>query len=220
MSAPRAGGDRDGRTVNSAIADDDSARFGAVLATDAEPIVSDIEFMLRAPGRSGPARTGAVAGGVPILDRGEVVIIPLAWAPDLAAGAAGMAGPTERQAQLQRSINALASSVDSSFGHRNPFSRGIALPPRDDEPNRYADALVAAGARRADWWWFGDHAVVLVVQGRPIPAPISHLSLHIVRASTETPLDVAPVIDGDVDLSWSWSDVVAAATSSRAAGGD
>ena len=40
MSAPRAGGDRDGRTVNSAIADDDSALFGAVLATDAEPIVA------------------------------------------------------------------------------------------------------------------------------------------------------------------------------------
>lgn len=195
--------------MNAAIADAASARVGALLVTDPEPVIADVEYMLGAPGGGAPARAGLVAGGIPILDRGEVVIIPLAWAPDVPAGS------PEEQEMLQKGINELASRVDSSCGHRNPHRQRIQLPPFPDAPNRYADALVAAVVRRADWWWIGEYAVVLAVQGHPIPAPMTSLSLHIVRASTWTPRDVEPYVEGEVDLAWSWPDVVAAARTSE-----
>jgi len=40
--------------------------------------------------------------------------------------------------------------------------------------------LLSTEARRADWWGWKDAALVLVVYGDPIPAPVRAMALHVV----------------------------------------
>ena len=191
--------------MNPVIENPSSARVGAVLATDGEPIVADIELMLEAPGRGRPARSGVVAGGIPLIDRGDVVIVPLVWNPPEPSGS-----DEEREAALQRA-SGLWRGVRSACAYRHGNEIAVPLLPRSADSDGYTRALVESGARSAVWWLFGQYAVVMVVAGEPLPAPLTHLSLHIVRADTSVPGAIAPIVEHDVDVSWTWDDVVAAA---------
>lgn len=88
---------------------------------------------------------------------------------------------------------------------------GVDLDPEVDKSG-YAAELRRTGARRVDWWRFGNSAlaVVLVVYGEPIPAPVTLMAVHVVPIDwvrdsarrTKSKQKRTP------DLSWSWADVV------------
>lgn len=146
-----------------------------------------------------------LADGAPLFSRGDAWIVPLSWEPALAER-----DPTEwptlhdRAAALWRSIN-----MDCQYFHGNAL--GVDLDPEVDKSG-YAAELRRTGARRVDWWRFGNSAlaVVLVVYGEPIPAPVTLMAVHVVPIDwvrdsarrTKSKQKRTP------DLSWSWADVV------------
>jgi len=137
---------------------------------------------------------------VPVVRRGMVSIVPLAWLPRVSPPG----GPAAEQLQ-QRAVW-LRQEVTSACTARYGAEHTIGLSSTGGAGEGYAAMLVRLGARQASWWSLGRSAVVLVVEGEPAPAPATHVALHIVPMAWvdgSAGTAVAPV-----DLAWNWSDVV------------
>lgn len=147
-------------------------------------IVTAAETLLVPP--AAPPVGDVLCDGVPVLSRGEAWVVPLAWRrPTL-----GPAGDEHRRraGELWRGIR-----VDCEFRHGN----GLSVDLESASPNAYVAALLAQGARRADWWGSDRKALVLVTQGEPVTAS----ALHVVPLGWVSQVSPSRRIRA-VDLSW------------------
>lgn len=136
--------------------------------------------------------------GVPLLARGDAWIIPLMWNP-LTEGQPVDGELSRRGSELWSSIRAWAE-----------YAHGVPIIPDLEDPDlwsAYLRELVSTGARRADWWGSKDAALVLVVYGDPIPAPVRAMALHVVPIGWVSERR-APKRFPPMDLAWSWADAV------------
>ena len=140
-------------------------------------------------------RESWLTDGVPLLHRGEASIVPLASIPDPGSG------------DLLAGANDLWMAVRTTADHTR--GRGLELD-LDDPADPYAQELHRTGARRATWWGRAEQALVLVVYGAPLPAPISSIAAHIVPLEW-LDVDAPPKRRTRVvsDLAWTWRDAVA-----------
>lgn len=139
------------------------------------------------------------------LHRGQATIVPLSWEPVDAGGDA------QQVDTLRRRATELWTEVSGACQYRHGAPISIGLDAGTTDP--YAIALRRSGARRADRWTFGDAAVVLVVYGEGIPAPKSATAVQVVPLAWVTDTRKRPAVD--VDLAWTWADVVEAADQTR-----
>lgn len=178
----------------------DRAPVGATVSAGGAAIVAGIEAHLAAPASSRERSDGWALDGVASLQRGDARIVPLSWEPPSVDGTA-----------LRDRATALWSDVRGECESRHGVEIGIDLPPESESPDAYAVELARTGARRADWWAFGDHALILVVYGPPIPQPKTKVALHVVPRHwvwDDAARDKARATDFSTgDLSWSWADV-------------
>lgn len=188
---------------------------GDTLVASGDGIVAAIESRLTSRTASNDGRDRWLTDAVPVLARGAAEIVPLAWVPPHQGRGDG------RDRTLGDRVDELWSAVRGACWYRHGEQIGIDLPPDDGRASPYASELVRTGARRADWWEFGDWAVVLVVYGEPIPAPLSLIAVHVVPVGwvserRRTPPKKMPTLD----LEWSWGDVVAFARTADADAAD
>lgn len=178
-----------------------SLRTGAVVLASARQIIDVVDGILR----RGTATDGVVESRVPVLQRGAATIIPL--------GAQGAA--LEYQADVRAELVELSNSVRWALEHRagSRVSLDLADAPPSGERS-YRSQLVTAGATRAGVWRLEpDFAVVLVVSGDPDAGTLTH-ALHIVPSGwVASPETAERPTDEPVDIAWSWTDVVASASS-------
>lgn len=187
-----------------------SMQTGAVISFSAETLVASgqeivaaIESRLTRPMVPGAGRDLWLTRAVPALSRGSAWIVPLAWVPDR---------PDHADPALRSRVTELWAAVRAACEYRHGAPIGIDVEGVDAARRPYPHELARTGARRADWWEAGDWAIVLVVYGEPIPAPISRMAVHVVPIGwvserRSTPAKRMPTLD----LAWSWADVVAAA---------
>lgn len=164
------------------------------LALEGADIVRALEPRLT--GLATAARQGGwLAGGIPVLARGDAWLVPVAWAARPASGDLDARELDERISHLWMKLRGACSYLQG-----DPIGIDLA------EPGGYAAALAESGATRADWWAFGDRAVVLMV-GRGAVDAARSLALHIVPIGWVW--DRRRVVMPATDLRWSWADVVA-----------
>lgn len=192
-----------------------SLRTGAVIAfgeddtgATGDAIVDAIDSeILSVRARQGNGDRWLVPG-VPALSREPAWIIPLSWEPPTSSS---------ESAILRDRATQLWSDVRGACENGHGVEIGIDLVPESEGLDAYAAELARTGARRADWWDFGDRAVVLVVYGPPIPQPKTKVALHVVPRQwvwDDAARDKATATDfSPGDLSWSWADVVSFAGS-------
>lgn len=178
----------------------ESIRAGAALPVSGETIVSTVERRLT---RSASVTEGSdqwLAEDIPLLSRGGAWIVPLSWEPPEPADDAS------EQERVKAAADELWLAVRSSCSHRGGNQIAVDLAAPSGQRRSYAAELTRTGARRADWWGFGESALVLVVYGEPLPAPKRLMAVHVVPigwVSDRRPKEMPPT-----DLSWSWADVV------------
>ncbi|MGM7698176.1 hypothetical protein [Microbacterium sp. A84] len=185
-----------------------SLRFGAVitfsgeqLVVTADRIVDAIESTLVGASSAGDGRDQWLLSDVPALSRDVAWIIPLSWEP-----------PSSDGDPMRDRATQLWSEIRGACEHRHGLQIGIDLSPDREFGGSYAAELARTGARRADWWAFGDRAVVLVVYGPPLPGLKTLMALHVVPRNwvwDDSTRDKATAMNLRTgDLSWSWADVV------------
>ncbi|MDN3497328.1 hypothetical protein QL996_15420 [Planococcus sp. APC 4015] len=200
--------DLDDPVVRSTAVSPASIESGAVISFSADflvatgdGVVAAIESRLSGPSASICDGDRWLTDAVPVLCRGSAWIVPLAWIPD---------HPDHDARVLRGRVNELWSAVRAACEYRHGAQIGIDLDESDAPETPYAAELVRTGARRADWWEADDSAIVLVVYGDPIPAPIRRMAVHVVPigwVSSRRPTAAKKM--PTLDLAWSWTDVVA-----------
>ncbi len=142
----------------------------------------------------GVAPAGALLDGLPVLIRDEARIVPLAWRPPEAASEV-----------FPATANEIWTAVRSACEHRHGSGLSVGLE-QDPPRNAYIRELARTGVRRADWWASEQSALVLVVHGEPVPAPLTASALHLVPlgwVSDRRPARRVP----PTDLAWSPADI-------------
>lgn len=183
----------------------DAVREGAVVSFSGDTLVAsggriieEADLQLVDPDVQADPSRSRLLDGVPLLARGDAWIIPLMWNP-LTEGQPVDGELSRRGSELWSSIRAWAE-----------YAHGAPIIPDLEEPDlwsAYLRELVSTGARRADWWGSKDAALVLVVYGDPIPAPVRAMALHVVPIGWVSERR-APKRFPPMDLAWSWADVV------------
>lgn len=174
---------------------------GEKLIVSGEAVVRAIDARLTTPGLTLERNNQWLVDNVPLLSRGEAWIVPLSWEPPQPDR-----NVVERQ-RLSDRANELWIDIRSSCSYRQGNQITIDLSAEPGQRGRYASELVRTGVRRANWWEFGQCAVVLVVHGESLPAPKSMIAVHVVPiswVSTRRPAKKIPRLD----LGWSWAEVV------------
>lgn len=138
---------------------------------------------------------GILAGGIPVLVRGQIRIVPLAtWtSPE----------PSPHAQDLWRALTAACVNRAGNWSLLDLDAE------RDDAIGAYAEALRAVAASRVRYWIYsGKVAVALVRADGDGTSASSSLALHVVpegwlfhRAPTAAPPHA-------IDVRWSWQDVV------------
>lgn len=184
---------------------------GDSLITTGESIVEAVEALLAQGHGVGEQQDRWLLPGIPLLRRGAIGIVPLSWAPTT---------PNDERsaAELDSRESELWSAVGSICWHLHGNQIAVDLPGGGGELRPYGAELARTGARRADWWSSGDWALVRIVYGDPIPAPVRAIALQIVPMDWVWSARRYPKAAAPTDLSWSWSDVVAFADATRAPG--
>lgn len=180
-----------------------STLTGAALPVSGEWIVSSVKARSEYLASTNDRHDQWLADGVPLFSRGEAWIVPFAWEPPPSEGDdAPWPTPSDRARDMWSAIGSLCEYL-----HGYPI--GIDLD-TDGDQRGYADALMRSGARRADWWSFGDWALVRVVNGEPIPSPVTAMAVHMVPKHWVWDSRRKPKLQKNLatDLSWSWADVV------------
>lgn len=144
--------------------------------------------------------------------RGEACVLPLLWEPEPQQ-------PSEHPlASLWDEFGQLWRSIQSACEYRHGNQLTVDLPAADrpeglfEPPRPYGIALAAAGAKQAQWWAFGNTALVQVIGPGAVPGARS-LAIHLIPVgwvSVVRPGGGAAAADPQLDLSWTWDDVVRA----------
>jgi hypothetical protein len=139
---------------------------------------------------------GRVAEDIPVLDRGDAKVLPLATQH------------TGRNAvEERRRMDALASDLADALEQREGRGIRVDLESRGaDSVGSYAAALRAAGATEALWWEYEQtHGAVLVWSGDESAGTLK-LALHMVPVSWVSERRSVPAVDG-IDVHWSPADI-------------
>ncbi|WP_447949371.1 hypothetical protein [Microbacterium aurum] len=171
---------------------------GDTLVASGGRIIEEADLQLVDPDVQADPSRSRLLDGVPLLARGDAWIIPLMWNP-LTEGQPVDGELSRRGSELWSSIRAWAE-----------YAHGVPIIPDLEDPDlwsAYLRELVSTGARRADWWGSKDAALVLVVYGDPIPAPVRAMALHVVPIGWVSERR-APKRFPPMDLAWSWADAV------------
>lgn len=182
---------------------------GAVLPVTDRQFLDALDSLVTGNSAASAGHDRWLADGVPALARGDAWILPYLWQP---ASALEVRDERDRGRSSE-----LWNSIRSWCWYQRGDMIGVDLSPepRSDRPRAYAKELLRTGARRADWWGFGSSAVVSVVYGNAIPAPITAQAVHVVphhwvwydrgRPGNTRKIREMPA----TSLEWSWADVVA-----------
>lgn len=177
----------------------ESLTRGALLpATGRDLMISSFALP---PGVLDATGDGWVAPEIPILVRGEVRILPLAWwgAPD--RGYNPYAEPAEITKFARRVL-------DSCMYAAGPWVQLDLSSDPSDSMGSYAAALRASGATQADRFvYVQDHLGVVVVRAGEEEAGTRSLAVHVVPESWVFERAAHEPVDG-IDVTWSWSDVI------------
>lgn len=178
---------------------------GDRLATTSDDIVAALESALVDGAAKSELEGGWLPGVAPLIVRGAAWIIPLSWVPPV------QDGDGDEHQELRTRADLLWSEIGMACEQQHGNQIGIGLTPPD---SAYARELIRTGVRRADWWRFGESAVVRVVYADALPAPMSRIALHVVpHAWVFEPIhSKAKKSLGPTDMDWTWSDVVELAT--------
>lgn len=201
-----------------------SVRTGAVIAfrdagsteepaISADEILDAVEAVLTDPSAAGATGDRWLRPDVPALSRGAAWIVPLSWEP-----------PPSDDEVLRARAGRLWKDMRGACENRHGAQIGIDLSADDGSLSAYAAELTRTGARRADWWQSGDHAIVLIVYGPPLPEPKTAIALQVVpRSWVWDDARRAAVTRGGPrpdDLRWSWADVVSFAHAGKTEAAD
>ena len=175
---------------------------GGRLVTTSDEIVVALESALVDGAAESVFEGGWLSGVAPLIVRDAAWIIPLSWVPS------AHDGHDDAHRELRTRADLLWSEIGMACDQQHGNQIGIDLSAPE---SAYARELNRTGARRADWWRFGESAVVRVVYADPLPAPMSRIALHVVPHAWvwETAPSKAKKTVDPTDLDWSWSDVVA-----------
>ncbi|GAA1852501.1 hypothetical protein GCM10009796_13190 [Microbacterium koreense] len=170
-----------------------------MLARDGRALLT--RNLLLPPGILDANEDGWLTPDVPILVRGQLRIIPVAWFGAAERGYNASAEP--------RDIERFASDLlDAGMYSAGPW-RAIDLTARsDDSLGSYASALRAAGATKADRFVYVQDGVgVVVVWAGDEQAGTRSLSLHVVPESWVFEPAAGEAVS-NIDAVWNWSEVV------------
>lgn len=177
------------------------------------PEALDVGAILPAEGRDAIIRSAGLPTGaleaeqdgwltpeIPVLVRGAVKILPVAWRGDPASGYNPYAEPQQ--------ITTFASHVQGAGTHRaGPWTLLDLDERRDDSIGSYAEALKAAGATRVDCWVYSDALGLSLVWAGEEQLGTKSLAIHLVPASWVFERGAGEAVTG-IDVSWSWADVI------------
>jgi len=169
---------------------------------------------------------GWAVAGIPVLVRGNARIIPLAWWGDPKHGGSGV--PSADPARIEDFALRVQDAGVQLAGswHTLPDLEGRAN--GNDSVGSYAGALRSAGVLGVNAWRVSDTTGLVLARAGSVEAGTASLALHLVPVSwvAELPVPVSrrqarawrPVTG--LDLSWSWTDVVALAASRTSTASD
>lgn len=153
------------------------------------------------PGATDVAHDGWLAPELPVLVRSDARILPLAWWGDPQSGYNPYAEPGQ--------ISAFASRLQGAGLHRaGPWTLLDLTTDRRDSIGSYAAALHNSGATRVDAWVYPEGVGLALVWAGDEDAGDGSLAVHVVPASWVSERAAAGPVD-DIDVSWSWADVIA-----------
>lgn len=153
------------------------------------------------PGVLEAERDGWISPNNPILVRGLVKILPLAWLGDPRSGYNPAVSSTE--------IAAFASRVQSAGMYWAGPWRVLDLDTRSsDSIGSYTAALRSAGATHVDCWTYSESVGLALAWAGDEDAGTMSLALHVVPVSWVSEPRVTKPVPG-VDVRWSWADVIA-----------
>lgn len=185
--------DGDARAFNSS-----TLQLGALLPADARDTI--VRAQALPAGVLDAKDDGWLQPNLPVLIRGEVKIIPLAWWGAPNHGYNPYAEPAQ--------IRSFASHVQGAALHRaGPWSELDLAADSDDSIGSYRAALRDAGATRADCWAYSDSLGVVMVWSGSEAEGTRSLALHIVPANWVLDRLASDAVDG-IDVRWSWADVI------------
>ncbi|MEJ1089071.1 hypothetical protein WDU99_12180 [Microbacterium sp. Mu-80] len=181
------------------------ARSGWRIPADAEQVLRSVDAIVA---------NESANGDVPVIVRGGARIVPLAMQADPTTSGLD---PREERHRMELLAASIRDACDQRGGQSIRFDLEQV---GDGTVAAYAAALRAAGAAQAHWWVFDSaHGAALVRTGSADDGDLA-LALHLVppgwvyrRRSQSAPAT------GEIDVRWTWSDLVAAAERRRATAG-
>ncbi len=184
----------------------DSAAFGpASLERGALVPAAGRDLMIRSfllpPGVLDMKDDGWLTPEIPILVRGEVRIIPVAWV-----------GSPDRAFNPDADTNAIKDFarhlLDTGMYHDGPWEQIDLSAEPVDSIGSYAAALRTSGATKADRFvYVEDHLGVVVVWAGDEGAGNRSVAVHIVPESWVFERSAGGPVEG-IDVSWSWAKVI------------
>ncbi|WP_309066647.1 hypothetical protein [Microbacterium sp.] len=171
---------------------------GAILPARGRDLMLDCGGL--PPGATEASGDGWLAPDVPVLVRGDVRILPLAWRGDPSSGYNPYAEPGQ--------LKAFASRMQDAGMHRaGPWAVMDLSERRADSIGSYTEALRSSGATKANRWVFPEGVGVALVWAGDEAAGDWSLAVHVVPASWVSERLVAGPVEG-IDVTWSWADVI------------
>jgi hypothetical protein len=181
---------------------DEASAFGPASVTDGAILPYEGRaFLMRDDGPPAAALDAAHDGWLsscsPVLVRGQMRILPLAWAGD-GTGAS------------QQEIAALASKIQSAGMHWAGNWRTLddLKQYRGDSIRSYLSALAASGATRVNSWTYTAAIGLALVWTGGAAGEVASLALHVVPSSWVSERHARKAVRG-IDARWSWAEVAA-----------
>ncbi|MGR0158611.1 hypothetical protein [Paenarthrobacter nitroguajacolicus] len=185
---------------------DEEAAFGPASLTGGGMLPFEGRTLMLGPdglpaGVLDAERDGWISPNNPILVRGLVKILPLAWRGDPRSGYNPAVSSSE--------IAVFASRMQSAGMYWAGPWRVLDLDTHgSDSMGSYTSALRSAGATHVDCWTYSESVGLTLVWAGDEDAGTMSLALHVVPVSWVSEPRVKKPVPG-VDVGWSWADVIA-----------
>ena len=182
---------------------DEESAFGARSLAAGAILPYEGRTFVKSPGWIAIAleaeRDGWLSPNNPYLVRGLARIVPLAWRGQ----------PQDGSGVTSQEIAAFASQMqDAGMYWAGPWRVLDLADQRSDSIGSYVAALVAAGATHVDCWTYSESVGLALVWAGDVDAGTMSVGFHVVPASWVSEGRVERAVER-IDVSWSWSDVVA-----------